>query len=87
MSDPTFTKQDGDPRRRLRDLLAVPERERTDGQWDEIAALEVQLAPGNKIEPAKRTEASPSSTSVRQPSKRGASSPRSLGKKHKKSGR
>jgi len=37
-----------DPRRRLRELLAIPERERTDPVWDEIIALEIQLAPGNR---------------------------------------
>src|SRR3972149_7677886 len=37
-----------DPGRRLRELLAVPERERTDAIWDEIIALEIQLAPGNR---------------------------------------
>lgn len=87
MSDPTVKEQDGDPRRRLRELLAVPERERTDEQWDEIIALEIQLAPGNRIEPAKRTDASSSSTSVRQPSKRRAPSPRTSGKNSRKPGR
>ncbi len=37
-----------DPRRRLRELLAIPERERTDALWDEIVSLEIQLAPGNR---------------------------------------
>ena len=37
-----------DPRRRLRELLATPERERTDAVWDEIIALEIELAPGNR---------------------------------------
>jgi hypothetical protein len=27
----------------------VPERDRTDEQWDEIIELEIQLAPGNRI--------------------------------------
>lgn len=40
-----------DPRRRLRELLAVPERDRSDEQWDEINELEIQLAPGNRINP------------------------------------
>lgn len=40
-----------DPRRRLRELLSVPERDRTDAQWDEIVELEIQLAPGNRIAP------------------------------------
>jgi hypothetical protein len=38
-----------DNRRRLRELLSVPERDRTDDQWDEIIELEIQLAPGNRI--------------------------------------
>ena len=38
-----------DPRRRLRELLSVPEGQRSDPQWDEIIELEVQLAPGNRI--------------------------------------
>jgi hypothetical protein len=40
-----------DPRRRLRELLSVPERDRTDAQWDEINELEIQLAPGNRVPP------------------------------------
>lgn len=38
-----------DNRRRLRDLLSIAERDRTDEQWDEIIELEIQLAPGNRI--------------------------------------
>lgn len=38
-----------DPRRRLRELLSVPEGQRTDPQWDEIIELEIQLAPGNRV--------------------------------------
>ena len=40
-----------DPRRRLRELLSVPERDRSDPQWDEINELEIQLAPGNRALP------------------------------------
>ncbi len=36
-------------RRRLRELLSVPERDRSDAQWDEIIELEIQLAPGNRV--------------------------------------
>jgi hypothetical protein len=43
--------QPQDPRRRLRELLAIPERDRTDEQWDEIVELEIQTAPGNRITP------------------------------------
>jgi hypothetical protein len=40
-----------DPRRRLRELLTIPERDRSDAQWDEIIELEIQLAPGNRVGP------------------------------------
>jgi hypothetical protein len=43
-----------DPRRRLRELLSVPERDRSDAQWDEINELEIQLAPGNRIAPGQQ---------------------------------
>lgn len=43
--------QPQDPRRRLRELLSVPERDRSDEQWDEIIELEIQLAPGNRVSP------------------------------------
>ena len=45
---PPIEPQAQDPRRRLRELLATPERERTDAVWDEIIALEIELAPGNR---------------------------------------
>jgi hypothetical protein len=50
VSDPR-PAQSFDPRRRLRELLSVPERDRTDEQWDEINELEIQLAPGNRVHP------------------------------------
>lgn len=40
-----------DGRRRLRELLSIPERDRSDEQWDEIIELEIQMAPGNRISP------------------------------------
>ena len=39
-----------DPRRRLRELLAIPERDRADAVWDEIIALEIDMAPGNRAQ-------------------------------------
>lgn len=36
------------PRHRMQELLAVPERERTDAQWDELHELEIMLAPINR---------------------------------------
>jgi hypothetical protein len=40
-----------DPRRRLRELLAIPERDRSDPVWDEIISLEIETAPGNRLSP------------------------------------
>ncbi|MFZ5484455.1 MAG: hypothetical protein ACOZB0_09515, partial [Pseudomonadota bacterium] len=36
------------PRRRLQALLAIPDNQRTEAQWDEIVELEIVLAPGNQ---------------------------------------
>ena len=38
------------PRRRLQELLAIPERQRTDAQWDELNELEIALASVNRAE-------------------------------------
>jgi hypothetical protein len=38
------------PRRHLQELLAIPERLRTDAQWDEINELEIALASANRAE-------------------------------------
>ena len=35
-------------RQRLQALLAVPEGQRTEAQWDELHELEITLAPGNR---------------------------------------
>ena len=42
------TPQPISPRDRLQQLLAIPERQRTDAQWDEINDLEIKLAAGNR---------------------------------------
>jgi hypothetical protein len=48
MNDPR-----GNPsRRRLQALLQIPEKERTEAQWDEINELEIGLASGNRPEGA-----------------------------------
>lgn len=44
MNEPQSTS----PRRRLQELLAIPERQRTDAQWDEINELEITLTPVNR---------------------------------------
>lgn len=40
--------QPNSSRARLRELLAIPERQRTEAQWDEINELEIAMAPGNR---------------------------------------
>jgi hypothetical protein len=42
------TPQQNSPRERLRELLAIPDRQRTDEQWDELNDLEIRLASGNR---------------------------------------
>ena len=43
------------PRARLQQLQAIPERDRTEEQWDEMNELEIMLAAGNrKVEAAHR---------------------------------
>jgi hypothetical protein len=32
----------------MRELMSIPERDRTDAQWDELNELEIQFAPGNR---------------------------------------
>ena len=44
MNDP----QSFDIRRRIRELLAIPDRDRSDAEWDELNELEIRTAPGNR---------------------------------------
>ena len=37
------------PYYRLQELLAIPERQRTEAQWDEINELEIALTPVNRV--------------------------------------
>ena len=43
MSEPQSTP----PRVRLQELLAIPDSQRTNAQWDELNELEIMLASGN----------------------------------------
>lgn len=36
------------PRARLQELLAIPDRNRSDAEWDELNELEIALASGNR---------------------------------------
>ena len=42
-------QQTPNPRSRLQALLAIPDNQRTEEQWDELHELEITLAPGNRI--------------------------------------
>lgn len=46
MNDPTPPS----PRRRLQMLLAIPDSQRTEAEWDEIIELEISMAPGNRLD-------------------------------------
>lgn len=41
--------QNPSPRSRLQALLAIPDNQRSEEQWDELHELEITLAPGNRI--------------------------------------
>jgi hypothetical protein len=43
------TPQPTSPRRRLQELQAIPDSQRTDAEWDELHELEIMLAPGNQV--------------------------------------
>ena len=48
------------PPRRLQELLTIPERQRTEAEWEEINELEISLTPINRevvLEPAIRRNA------------------------------
>jgi len=42
-------------KQRLRELQSIPDRDRTEEQWDELSALEIRLAPGNRQQPANQS--------------------------------
>src|SRR5258705_7844104 len=44
------------PRRRLQELLAIPDSQRTEAEWDELNELEIKLAPGNRDDNAGNRE-------------------------------
>ncbi len=49
-------------RQRLRELQAIPDRQRTDEQWDELNELEIMFAAGNREgAPMPRPQGMPSS--------------------------
>jgi hypothetical protein len=49
MSEPESPPQQPvSPQRRLQELRAIPERDRTDAQWDELNEIEIMLASANR---------------------------------------
>jgi hypothetical protein len=44
------------PRRRLQALLAIPDSQRSEAEWDELVELEISLAPGNRADGAPRQD-------------------------------
>ncbi len=42
------------PQRRLQELRAIPDRQRTEAQWDELIELEIMLAPENRVTPVQQ---------------------------------
>jgi hypothetical protein len=83
MNEPTPTSND--LRTRLRQLLSIPERDRTDEEWDEIVSIEIELGPGKAIGLPKVQSGTPGqpSTSPRHPSKQGGKGHWKPGKKPK----
>lgn len=43
------TSKPTSPEQRLKELLAIPERDRTDEEWDEMNGLYLSLSPENRI--------------------------------------
>lgn len=58
------------PYNRLQELLAIPERQRTEAQWDEINELEITLTPVNRAITSERNIRRKSATPVDQPKPR-----------------
>jgi hypothetical protein len=50
------TPENASPRQRLKALLAIPDSQRTEAQWDEIFELEITLAPGNREDDARQVQ-------------------------------
>lgn len=83
--NPVAVVQPLDNRRRLRELLSIPERDRTDEQWDEIIELEIQLAPGNRVSSNEPLGGSPGRNNVMSHGKPGGgSSGGGIGQQQKK---
>ena len=78
--------QTSSPRRRLQELLAIPDRLRTEAQWDELHELEISLAPGNRADVAPpRAYTTPAAAAVPRPRpSEGGEGKKPFRKRHKK---
>ncbi|MCK9989477.1 MAG: hypothetical protein WA112_00405 [Rugosibacter sp.] len=76
-----------DPRRRLRELLAIPDRDRSDALWDELIELEIQLAPGNRAQSPHQVDTGrqPKQQRFAEPGRRSAASPSAGANRHYRS--
>ncbi len=70
-------------RARLQALLAVPESQRTEAEWDELHELEIMLAPGNR----QGAPGAPGAVSERMPQNRMGGQPGPGGPHRKKPGK
>ncbi len=59
------------PRGRLQELLAIAESQRTDVQWDEIHALEIELSSANRQQPQEQSARRNTPAAAGQPRPRG----------------
>jgi hypothetical protein len=77
-----------DPRRRLRELLAIPDRDRSDALWDELIELEIQLAPGNRANSPHPADPGrqPKQQRFAEPGRRPATSPSGASRHHRPQG-
>ena len=76
-----------DPRElaaRLRELLAIPERQRTDAQWDEIIDIEISQGPKKPSGNAPRQDASDGRRQQPQQPRRTGNKPAMQGKHPRK---
>lgn len=80
MNDPQSTEP-VNPRRRLQELLAIPDGQRTDEQWDELNELEIMLASGNRERPLGQAPRPAGNAPAGQPRPAGGENGRRPGKK------
>jgi len=73
------------PHRRLQELLAIPESQRTDAQWDEIHELEIKLSSANREQtPEQGARRNTSVTAAGHPKPSGAQVKKPFKKFHKR---